>query len=55
MRKIKFISDFSTRSKGETWEDCPSMLASELVNIEKVAVYIDETEPEVTPKKTTKK
>lgn len=55
MRKIKFISDFATRSKGETWEDCPSMLASELVNIEKVAVYVDETAAEEEPKKTPKK
>jgi|JI9StandDraft_1071089.scaffolds.fasta_scaffold73594_3 hypothetical protein len=54
MRKIKFISDFATRSKGETWEDCPSMLASELVNIEKVAVYVDETPSQEDPKPKTK-
>jgi hypothetical protein len=51
MRKIKFITDFSNRSKGETWEDCPSMLASELVHIEKVAVYADENTSQEEPAK----
>lgn len=51
MRKIKFIADFSDKSKGYIWKTCESMLASQLVNIEKVAVYIDlEEEPEVKPK-----
>ena len=55
MRKIQFISDFGTRSKGDKWEDCHAMLASQLVNIEKVAVYIDEEESEEKPKKASKK
>ena len=55
MRKIQFISDFGTRSKGDKWEDCHAMLARQLVNIEKVAVYIDEEESEEKPKKASKK
>ena len=55
MRKIKFIVDFSDKSKGYVWETCESMLASQLVNIEKVAVYIDEQESEEKPKKAIKK
>lgn len=46
MRKIKFIEDFAGRSKGDTWDECPSMLASQLVRDEKVAVYTDEEQTE---------
>lgn len=50
MRKIQFTSDFANRSKGDIWEECPAMLASQLVTEEKVAKYIDEQEPEVKTK-----
>lgn len=50
MRKIQFTSDFANRSKGDIWEECPAMLASQLVTEEKVAKYIDEQEPEAKAK-----
>lgn len=40
MVKIEFIKDFATKKKGETW-DCDSMLASQLVRVEKVAKYYE--------------
>jgi hypothetical protein len=40
MREVKFISDFASKKKGDVWR-CDSMLASQLVNIEKVAEYND--------------
>ena len=49
MRKVKFIEDFATRSKGEEAE-LDSMTASELVNYLKVAIYVDDTEIVETPK-----
>lgn len=52
MRKIKFTEDFATRSKGDIWE-CDSLLASQLVNVDKVAIYEDvpaEHETESEPK-----
>lgn len=38
MRKIEFVKDFATKAKGDVWE-CDSLLASRLVNVEKVAKY----------------
>jgi hypothetical protein len=55
MSKIKFIEDFATRSKGDVWENCDSMLASHLVHIDKVAVYLDAEPVEESEKKKTKK
>lgn len=42
MKKIKFIKDFANNKKGDIVENLDSMLASELVNIEKVAKYVEE-------------
>ncbi len=39
MKKIQFTKDFATRKKGFIWE-CDSMLAAQLVNIDKVAKYV---------------
>jgi hypothetical protein len=44
-----FLVDFATKKQDEVWE-CDSLLASQLVNEEKVAVYAD-SEEEVIPKK----
>ena len=55
MKKIQFTVDFAGRSKGDIWEDCPSMLASQLVREDKVAVFIDEETQEEKPKKPSKK
>ena len=55
MRKIKFIAGFGTRSKGETWDECPSMLAAQLVHEEKVAEYVDEPSEDAKPKAKTAK
>lgn len=38
MVEIEFIEDFATKKKGDIWE-CDSLLASHLVNIDKVAKY----------------
>lgn len=40
--KIKFTEDFAAKKKGEEWE-CDSLLASQLVNKDKVAVYVGES------------
>lgn len=40
MKEVKFTKDFATKKKGETFK-CDSMLASQLVNIDKVAEYSD--------------
>jgi hypothetical protein len=42
MVKIKFTKDFANNKKGDIVENLDSMLASELVNIEKVAKYLEE-------------
>ena len=57
MRKIQFIKDFANKTKDDVFE-CDSMLASQLVNEEKVAKYIDtleESEDDSTVKKAKKK
>lgn len=38
MKEIEFTKDFATKKKGDTWK-CDSMLANQLVRIEKVAKY----------------
>lgn len=42
MAKIEFTKDFADRKKGGKWDNCPAMLASRLVNIDKVAKYVKE-------------
>lgn len=42
MVKIKFIKDFANNKKGDIVENLDSMLASNLVHIEKVAKYVEE-------------
>lgn len=37
MAKIEFTKDFATKKKGDIWDNCPSMLASRLINNDKVA------------------
>lgn len=39
MRKVEFVTDFANKSKGDILL-CDSMLASHLVNIDKVAEYV---------------
>lgn len=46
MVNIEFVKEFATKGKGDKF-NCPSLLASRLVNIDKVAKYAD--------KKTSKK
>ena len=56
-REIIFTSDFATKKKGDK-EKCDSMLASQLVNNDKVAKYTDEADEKevvLTGKKPTKK
>lgn len=54
MAKIEFIKDFATKKTGDNFE-CDSMLASQLVNVDKVAKYIkDESKPSNTKKSNTK-
>jgi hypothetical protein len=48
-REVTFLKDFATKSKGDTLK-CDSMLASQLVNVDKVAEY-----SELLKSKTTKK
>ena len=36
MVEIKFTKDFATKKKGDVWS-CDSMLASRLINVDKVA------------------
>ena len=38
MREIEFTKDFATKKKGDRWI-CDSMLANQLVQVEKVAKY----------------
>lgn len=40
MKEIIFTADFATRKKGDKWI-CDSMLANHLVNVDKVAKYVD--------------
>jgi hypothetical protein len=42
MREVEFTSDFATKVKGEKLK-CDNLLASQLVNEDEVAKYIDET------------
>ena len=41
MKTVVFTVDFATKKKGEVWK-CDSQLASQLVNIDKVAKYYTE-------------
>lgn len=43
MREVIFTEDFATKKKGEVWL-CDSMLAAQLVSVDKVAKYKDEPE-----------
>lgn len=40
MAKIEFTKDFANKKKGEIWNKCPNLLASRLVNSDKVAKYL---------------
>jgi hypothetical protein len=40
MVKVEFIEDFAGKKKGDVWE-CDSLLASQLVRIDKVAKYYE--------------
>lgn len=42
MKKIEFIKDFANSKKGDILSNLDSMLASYLVNNEKVAKYYEE-------------
>jgi len=54
-KKVLFIKDFANKKKDEEFE-CDSMLASQLVNNDKVAVYVDsKSEKEKAKKKSSKK
>jgi hypothetical protein len=50
MVKVEFTSDFATKKKGDVWE-CDSLLASQLVQVEKVAKYTTEDKPKVSKTK----
>lgn len=51
MVRVEFIADFATKKKGDVY-NCDNMLASQLVNDDKVAKYHNEKEPkESKPKK----
>jgi hypothetical protein len=50
MRDIVFIADFANKKEGEVWL-CDSQLASQLVNVEKVAEYAEPVEKEAKKKK----
>lgn len=43
MARIEFTKDFANRKKGSKWDNCPSILASRLVNNDKVAKFFKET------------
>lgn len=43
MKEVVFTKDYATFKKGDTWQ-CDSQLASQLVNVEKVAKYYTEKE-----------
>jgi hypothetical protein len=45
MANIEFSKDFATKKKGDKWENCPNLLASRLVNIDKVAKYVKAKTP----------
>ena len=49
MRKVVFIADFATKKIGDVME-CDSMLASQLVNGDRVARYDGEEAPKFEPK-----
>jgi len=40
MVKVEFTEDFAGKKKGDVWE-CDSLLASQLVRIDKVAKYYE--------------
>lgn len=42
MANIEFTKDFATKKKGDTWDNCPNLLASRLINIDKVAKLVKE-------------
>ena len=45
MKKVEFIKDFAGKKKGDT-ASYDSILASELVNIQKVAKYAKSSSPD---------
>ena len=50
MKEVVFTEDYATKKKGDVWK-CDSQLASQLVNVEKVAEYKKEEKvKEVKPK-----
>lgn len=49
MKTVVFTEDFATKKKGEAFQ-CDSQLASQLVNIDKVAKYKTEEKKESKPK-----
>jgi hypothetical protein len=44
MANIEFTKDFADKKKGNKWNDCPNILASRLVNSDKVAKYVTKEE-----------
>lgn len=42
MKEVVFTKDYATKKKGDKWK-CESQLASQLVNVEKVAEYFKES------------
>lgn len=53
--KIQFTEDFATKKKGEVWDDCDDVLASYLINQDKVAIQVEEGGEEPKPKAKTAK
>ena len=49
MKEVEFTEDFATKLKGDKWL-CDSLLASHLVNVDKVAKYTTTKVKEVKPK-----
>ena len=47
MLEVVFTEDFATKKKGDVFQ-CDSLLASHLVNIDKVAKYKDDVEKQQT-------
>jgi len=47
MKEVKFTKDFANKKKGDTFK-CDSMLASQLVNNDKVAEYSDKVKVKAT-------
>jgi hypothetical protein len=50
MKEIVFTEDYATKKKNEEWK-CDSQLASQLVNVEKVAIYKENVKKETKQKK----